>query len=81
MMNLIIFKYYNLYNNNKILPIKEEAHYLKTSAKAIGAEETGYLLEGLEEMALDNEKDKCKQQIVYINKALKQVYGVITNES
>jgi HPt (histidine-containing phosphotransfer) domain-containing protein len=73
------------FNSNNFTSIKEEAHFLKTSAKAIGAEKTAYLLEGLEMMALaiDKEKekdqDKCKQQIIDINTTLKQVYGEVVN--
>ena len=59
--------------------IKEESHYLKTSAKAIGAEQTAELLEQLEQLAVDNNKLLCKQQIIMINGALKRVYGVISN--
>lgn len=70
-----------LFNSDNFPSIKEEAHFLKTSAKAIGAEKTAYLLENLEMMALEKEIDKeqCKQQIVHINTALKQVYGEIVN--
>ncbi|MFT5756459.1 MAG: HPt (histidine-containing phosphotransfer) domain-containing protein [Alteromonadaceae bacterium] len=67
------------FNSNDFTAIKEEAHFLKTSAKAIGAEKTAYLLENLEIMALAKEKEKCKQHIIDINATLKQVYGEIVN--
>ncbi|MBA6252140.1 MULTISPECIES: Hpt domain-containing protein [unclassified Colwellia] len=69
------------YNSHNFTAIKEEAHYLKTSAKAVGAEQTAALLEALESMALDKNIAECKQKIVSINAALKQVYGAIVNES
>jgi len=69
------------YNDNKLIEIKEEAHYLKTSAKAVGAEQTADLLEALEQIALDNDKAQCKESIILINRSLKQVYGAVTNES
>lgn len=74
-----------LFNKNKIAEIKEEAHFLKTSAKAVGAEQTADLLEALELIDLDKDKDKdkkqCKERIILINRSLKQVYGAIINES
>lgn len=60
--------------------IKEEAHFLKTSAKAIGAEQTGALLEALEQCALSNDAEQCKHYIVQINHSVKAVYEVISNE-
>ncbi|WP_440056323.1 Hpt domain-containing protein (plasmid) [Pseudoalteromonas sp. T1lg65] len=39
--------------------LKDEAHYLKTSAKAIGAEILAEQLQSLEEAALNNDKDAC----------------------
>jgi HPt (histidine-containing phosphotransfer) domain-containing protein len=69
------------YNSHNFTGIKEEAHYLKTSAKAVGAEQMGALLEALEYMALDKNIAECKQQIFSINAAFKQVYGAIVNES
>lgn len=69
-----------MFNKNDFSAIKEEAHYIKTSAKAIGAEQTADLLQALEDNALNNDKGTCKQQIILINQSLKLVYGAIMNE-
>jgi len=69
------------YNTQNFSAIKAEAHFLKTSAKAVGAEKMAELLETLEHIALNKNIAECKQQIVSVNTALKQVYGVIVNES
>lgn len=69
-----------MFNQNDFAAIKEEAHYIKTSAKAIGAEQTADLLQTLEDNALNNDKATCKQQIILINQSLKLVYGAIMNE-
>jgi HPt (histidine-containing phosphotransfer) domain-containing protein len=75
-----IAKIAELFKNNELKPIKEEAHFLKTSARAIGAEQTADLLQSLEEAALKEDKTLCKEHIILINRAVKEVYGVITNE-
>lgn len=69
-----------LFKNNQLSQIKEEAHFLKTSAKAIGAEQVGFLLEAMEKIALEGNSDKCRQQIVQINDGVKKVYEAIINE-
>ncbi len=61
--------------------IKEEAHFLKTSAKAVGAEQTADLLENLEHTALDNDIQNCKLLIIQISNSIKHVYGIIANEN
>jgi len=66
-----------LYNNNQVVLIKEEAHFLKTSAKAVGAELTADILQQLELIAQENNKAQCKDAIVQLNVALKQVYGAV----
>jgi HPt (histidine-containing phosphotransfer) domain-containing protein len=68
------------YNNQNFIEIKEEAHFLKTSAKAVGAEQTAELLETLEHLAANENIAECKQKIILINVSLKHVYGVIVNE-
>ena len=69
------------YGANNLAAIKEEAHFLKTSAKAVGAEQVASLLESLEKVSLKKEKENCKQHIVLITQALKAVYGAVKNES
>lgn len=63
-----------LYNKSEFNELKEEAHYLKTSAKAIGAEKVAHALQQLEEYALKNKKVQCKQLIQNINAEVKLVY-------
>ncbi|RTR40888.1 Hpt domain-containing protein [Shewanella canadensis] len=69
-----------MYNDSRILEIKEEAHFLKTSAKAVGAEQTSYLLQALEQSGLDQDKAKCKDLILRVKEALQRVHGVIVND-
>ena len=69
------------YNADKLNDVKEEAHFLKTSAKAIGAEQTAYLLQSLEQVSLTNDKVGAKQLIVKITESVKLVYGEIKNGS
>jgi len=75
-----IAKIAELFKKNELKPIKEEAHFLKTSARAIGAEQVADLLQSLEESVLKEDNKLCKKYIILINRAVKQVYGVITNE-
>ncbi|ABV35597.1 Hpt protein [Shewanella sediminis HAW-EB3] len=69
-----------MYNDSRILEIKEEAHFLKTSAKAVGAEQTSYLLQALEQSGLEQDKAKCKDLILRVKEALQRVHGVIVND-
>ncbi|MGJ8693656.1 MAG: Hpt domain-containing protein [Thalassotalea sp.] len=69
------------YKQDDFNQIKETAHFLKTSARAVGAEQTGDLLESLEKIALMKDKAQCKEHIILINNAIKQVYEVIINEN
>jgi HPt (histidine-containing phosphotransfer) domain-containing protein len=74
-------KIVEFFNGGNLLAIKEEAHFLKTSAKAVGAEQTGELLECLENIALDSDKEQYKEKIVLISQTIKKFYGEITHES
>ena len=76
-----ISKFADAYKQDAYEELKEEAHFLKTLAKAIGAEVLAEHLEQLEHTALDNDKQQCKQQIIAINNSVKQVYGAVVNES
>ncbi len=78
---LSVAKIVQLYGREQFSEIKEEAHFLKTSAKAVGAEQVADLLETLEGNALEKAKEKCKQGIVLISRSLKQVYGAVKYES
>lgn len=63
-----------LFNQGELTVIKEEAHFLKTSAKAVGAEQTAELLEVLEQAALDKQVAECKQLIISIFHSVQDVY-------
>jgi len=69
------------YSENAFEQIKKETHFLKTSAKAIGAEVTADYLQQLEDKSLLEDKEQCKQLIILLNHSVKQVYGEIKNES
>jgi len=78
---LSLNKIVGFFNKDEFKEIKEEAHFLKTSAKAIGAELTADLLQQLEQASLDANKANCKIIIVKVSDSVKQVYGEITNGS
>ncbi|MBQ4847213.1 Hpt domain-containing protein, partial [Pseudoalteromonas sp. MMG005] len=52
-----------LYRTEQLDKIKEEAHFLKTSAKAIGAEICAHHLQTLEDSSLGQDKAICKLHI------------------
>ncbi len=68
------------YTDSDFTQIKEEAHFLKTSAKAIGAEISADYLQQLEDSSLNKDKEHCKELIILINNSVKQVYGAIKDE-
>lgn len=76
---LSLSKIVKFFNSNELTAIKEEAHFLKTSAKAIGAEVTADLLQQLEVQSLESNKTDCKDTIVKVSDSVKQVYGEIVN--
>lgn len=57
--------------------IKDRAHFLKTSSKAIGAEQLSHLLQELEHRSLDTDTASCKSLIVHTGKSIKAVYEEI----
>ena len=69
------------YSSSNFNAIKEESHFLKTSAKAVGAEISAHYLQQLEDESPNNNKEQCKELIILINNSVQQVYGVIKNES
>ena len=69
----------HMYNADQFIGIKEEAHFLKTSAKAVGAEQISQLLQALEISSSKFYKNECKELILKIKIALQQIYGVIAN--
>ncbi|GGI88465.1 hypothetical protein GCM10007978_27730 [Shewanella hanedai] len=70
-----------MYNQGSFSGVKEEAHFLKTSAAAVGAEQTSYLLKALELSGEEEDKPKCKRLIVNIKTSLQQVRGAIIDDS
>ena len=69
------------FNGNDYAQLREEAHFLKTSAKAVGAHITANLLQQLENISDQKDKAQSKKLIIQVSQAIKQVYGVIVNES
>lgn len=59
------------FNQSQFSQIKEHAHFLKTSANAIGAEKTGYFLASIEQFALQQDKPAIKQLILKLRSELK----------
>lgn len=66
-----------LFNESQFELIQQEAHFLKTSAKAVGAEQVAAILQELETIALSSDGVACKEMIISLNTALKQVYGMV----
>ncbi len=62
-----------LYNAKHLPEIKEEAHFLKTSAKAIGAEKAAELLQQLEHAGLSNDAVRAKLLIMTLSIVIKQL--------
>jgi HPt (histidine-containing phosphotransfer) domain-containing protein len=74
-------KIYSHFNHENYQEIKEEAHYLKTSAKAVGAEITGEQLQRLEQYSQSGENKECRGTIIDLGKSIKAVYEVIKHGS
>ncbi|CAH9050451.1 hypothetical protein PSECIP111951_00195 [Pseudoalteromonas holothuriae] len=73
------------YRQNQIKAIKDEAHYLKTSAKAIGAERCAYYLQQLEDTtqthATENiRKQQCRAYIESLSNEIKSVFHACNNK-
>ncbi|ABO22777.1 Hpt domain-containing protein [Shewanella loihica] len=67
------------YNNREFAGLKQKAHFLKTSAKAIGAEEVADKLQHLEYAALGEDMPQCKQLIIQLKNALQSLIEVINS--
>ena len=70
----------DMYNTSRLHEITQEAHFLKTSAKAVGAEQISQLLQALEISGSEHNKPECRKLILKTKVALQQIYGVITND-
>lgn len=69
----------NLYLQGKYIDIKEEAHFLKTSARAVGAEQCAHYLQCLEDVSLTQKKIECKHLIKELIVSVKQVHHEVVN--
>ncbi|CAM4137294.1 Hpt domain-containing protein [Shewanella aquimarina] len=67
------------YNNREFKGLKQGAHFLKTSAKAIGAEEVTDKLQQLEFAAIEQDMAQCKQLIIQLKNALQSLIEVINS--
>lgn len=65
------------FKQNDFTEIKDKAHFLKTSASAIGAEQLAHSLQELEHLAAGEHSSSCKKLIVDISKSIKLVYEEI----
>ncbi|WP_404343740.1 Hpt domain-containing protein [Pseudoalteromonas mariniglutinosa] len=62
------------YKKSAFTELKNEAHYLKTSAKAVGAERCCYYLMQLEYSAKIFDKEQCKTHLQSLSSAIKEVF-------
>lgn len=75
-----LHKMASMYNADQLVEITEEAHFLKTSAKAVGAERISQLLQTLEESSAKQKKSECRELILKTKVALQEIHGVIAND-
>ncbi|MFC3032754.1 Hpt domain-containing protein [Pseudoalteromonas fenneropenaei] len=75
-----IQKMIQYYKTQDFAQLKGEAHYLKTSAKAIGAELCGHYLQQLEVLAAKEDLEQCKLQLARIAKELEAVKQGIVHD-
>ncbi|ALO44036.1 Hpt domain-containing protein [Pseudoalteromonas phenolica] len=68
------------FNKNDFSNIKEQAHYLKTSARAVGAERCAYFLESIELQSLSKNKSAIKQLLIKLNHELKAIQMELKND-
>ncbi len=60
--------------------VKEEVHYLKTSALSVGAEQVAATLQKMEQASLDRDQAHCHKLFLQLQKCLKQYHQVLQNE-
>ncbi|MDK2596651.1 Hpt domain-containing protein [Pseudoalteromonas obscura] len=66
------------FNSDDFSEIKNQAHFLKTSAKAVGAERSAYFLETIESYSLERNKAAIKQVIIKLNGEFKAIKKELT---
>lgn len=67
------------YNHREFDALKQSAHFLKTSAKAIGAEEVTEILQQLELAAISKDINLTKQLIIQLKSSLQSLVKVINS--
>jgi HPt (histidine-containing phosphotransfer) domain-containing protein len=65
------------YNDREFEELKQGAHFLKTSAKAIGAEDVAEKLQQIEFAAISQDLNKIKQLIIQLKFSLQTLIKVI----
>ncbi len=75
-----LIKLENAFHCADYMAITAQSHYLKTSSKALGAEQISELLELLEIVANDQNLTVCGRYILHLKTQLNQLGGVINNE-
>lgn len=61
--------------------LKETAHFFKTSAKAIGAEVVGEILQEIEYSAEEKSDEKLKSKFIELNKSMVDLQEAINEHS
>ncbi|MER2491998.1 Hpt domain-containing protein [Catenovulum sediminis] len=61
------------FNKNENTEVKDQAHYLKTSAKAIGAMRCAARLQKIEDCALSDDRVSLKQHITLLQNDIRDV--------
>lgn len=67
------------YNDREFEPLRLAAHFLKTSAKAIGAEEVTEILQQIEHAAIVNDVNHTKQLIIQLKLSLQTLVKVFNS--
>ncbi|TMP38030.1 Hpt domain-containing protein [Pseudoalteromonas rubra] len=67
------------YSNAAYTELKEHAHFLKTSARAIGAERCSEYLAELEDAALSGDRRDCRSVLINIAQEIKALNALINH--
>ncbi|WP_394199787.1 Hpt domain-containing protein [Shewanella waksmanii] len=65
------------FNQSDFTEVKQEAHFLKTSARAIGALQVGEVLQMIENASLQEDKALTKELILSLKQALQSLIRAI----
>ncbi|CAM4138657.1 Hpt domain-containing protein [Pseudoalteromonas ostreae] len=69
------------YQQSAFNELRNEAHYLKTSATAVGAERCSYCLQQLEFSSHALDKEQCKTHLQSLSHAIKEVFYALSHQS